>query len=444
MSVKVWFLNLIGFLLLASVIGVVCTRAYSRHSVPGEIVDPRFDSNQGFRDFHNAVYYPVRAFLTGINPYSAEYQSFHPDGRGFPLFAPTTLLIHAPFGFLQLKYSEIAFAASNFALVIWICVLIFRYSRVSNSFCFGSVAILAALIIFCRPGLLNFYGMQITLLHVLGCLWALEYADEYPFLSGVGLMLASCKPTYAIPLAILMFFRGDFRAVLWGAILSALASCVVVVIIAANCGGLESFVEQVNAQYLAAEHPEIPEVATSWTRLDAYSVIPRWTEVPGEWNLNVWIPVLMILFGAICMLFERDKTQRVGSISRTGMLAGVNGALIQIIMASRVAYGLSNTGQGHNWLAVVHPRRQTPLNSTGMVVLLVLALALWFPIVPLAKATTTILLIVFALVNASLLVIKYRKVPAPDGCPNYPLVLPLLGTAACIGFIVLNFSSLFV
>jgi len=321
-SVKVWFLNLIGFLVLASVIGVVCARAYYQHSIPGEIVDPRFDSNQGFRDFHNAVYYPVRAFLTGVNPYSAEYQSFHPDGRGFPLFAPTTLLIHAPFGFLQLKYAEIAFAASNFALVIWICVLIFRYSRVSNSFCFGSVAILAALIIFCRPGLLNFYGMQITLLHVLGCLWALEYADEYPFLSGVGLMLASCKPTYAIPLAILMFFRGDFRAVLWGAILSALASCVVVVIIAANCGGLESFVEQVNAQYFAAaEHPEIPEVATSWTRLDAYSVIPRWTEVPAEWNLNVWIPVLMIVFGAICMLFERDKSQRVGSISRSGMLA---------------------------------------------------------------------------------------------------------------------------
>ena len=126
------------------------------------------------------------------------------------------------------------------------------------------------------------------------------------------------------------------------------------------------------------------------------------------------------------------------SLSIVGMLAGLNGALIQIIMASRVAYGLSSAGQGPKWLATVHRRRQTPVNSTAVVTMFVLILALWFPIVPLAKATTTILLIVFASVNASLVVIKFRKLPVPAGAPDYPIVLPLLGTVACVGFVFLN------
>ncbi len=131
-------------------------------------------------------------------------------------------------------------------------------------------------------------------------------------------------------------------------------------------------------------------------------------------------------------------------IAVVGLLAGVNGALIQIIMASRVAYGLSSSGQGPTWLATVQPKRQTPINATLVVAITVLVLALWIPIVPLAKATTTILLIVFALVNASLLVIKLQKRPAAERAPDYPIILPLLGTLACIGFVVSNVVSWFV
>ena len=126
------------------------------------------------------------------------------------------------------------------------------------------------------------------------------------------------------------------------------------------------------------------------------------------------------------------------------MLAGTNGALIQIIMASRVAYGLADSGQGPRWLGIVHPRRQTPTNSTLLVTAIVLILALWIPIMPLAKATSTILLIVFALVNVSLVILKIQKLPVTADCPNYPLALPLTGTVACIAFVLLNFFSLFV
>ena len=125
-----------------------------------------------------------------------------------------------------------------------------------------------------------------------------------------------------------------------------------------------------------------------------------------------------------------------------GMLAGINGALIQIIMASRVAYGLSDAGQGPAWLGKIQRRRKTPVNATLMVTTCVLVLALWLPIVTLAKVTTTILLVVFTLVNVALVVIKIRHVALPEGCPNYPILLPVLGSLACAGFVLLNFISL--
>jgi amino acid transporter len=64
---------------------------------------------------------------------------------------------------------------------------------------------------------------------------------------------------------------------------------------------------------------------------------------------------------------------------------------------------------------------------------IVLALALFFPLVTLAETTSTIILIVFAFVNLALWRIKRR-----DDTPDYkgvrfPVWLPLLGFVACAG-----------
>ena len=125
----------------------------------------------------------------------------------------------------------------------------------------------------------------------------------------------------------------------------------------------------------------------------------------------------------------------VVALSIVSVLAGVNGALIQVIMASRVAYGMSNRGLGPRWLARVNPRTRTPVRATILVTTIVLVLALWFPLVTLAQITSTIILVVFALVNLALWWIKGRD-PDPEGeGPRYWRALPLLGFVMCLAIV---------
>ncbi|QDU62976.1 putative amino acid permease YhdG [Planctomycetes bacterium Pan216] len=130
------------------------------------------------------------------------------------------------------------------------------------------------------------------------------------------------------------------------------------------------------------------------------------------------------------------------SITIIGMLAGVNGALVQIVMASRVVFGLSQKHCAPRIFGRVHPWTRTPLESTFAITVTVLILALWFPLVPLAKMTSTILLIIFALINAALWRLK-GTTPHPGGrVPSYPRWLPLSGCAACVGILLVRLGSL--
>ena len=140
-------------------------------------------------------------------------------------------------------------------------------------------------------------------------------------------------------------------------------------------------------------------------------------------------------------LIVGEGTLKASVMACIGMLAGVNGALVQIVMASRVAYGMGKKGLAPRVFANVHRVRQTPVEATVVGTLCVMLLALWFPLVWLAKATITILLIIYALVNLPLLVIN-RTDPDLDGPgPRYAMWLPLLGLVACLTFLAFHAIS---
>ncbi len=130
------------------------------------------------------------------------------------------------------------------------------------------------------------------------------------------------------------------------------------------------------------------------------------------------------------------------TITVVGMLSGVNGALVQIVMAARVAYGMAQRQQAPRHFAQVNPWTQTPLAATVVVTLTVLILALWFPIEALAKVTSTILLVVYALVNLSLFRIKLRDRSQPHEGPSYSIWLPVLGFCASVAFVLFYAISL--
>ena len=130
------------------------------------------------------------------------------------------------------------------------------------------------------------------------------------------------------------------------------------------------------------------------------------------------------------------------TITVIGMMAGLNGALVQIVMASRVAYGLAGQGQAPSVFRRIHGTTRTPLEATAAVTCLVLALALWLPLELLAKVTSTILLAVYGLVNLSLWRIKSRNQPPPQDAPCYPRWLSLVATIVCASFLLFHLISL--
>lgn len=124
-----------------------------------------------------------------------------------------------------------------------------------------------------------------------------------------------------------------------------------------------------------------------------------------------------------------------------GVLALMNGALVQLIKATRILYGLGSRGQLPAWLGRVHPGRRTPVAATGVAVALALALALALPIAPLARLTSGLTLLVFALANLALVRIQRRE-PAPAGAPRVPRWVPMAGAAVSAGFLVLEIVRL--
>lgn len=137
-------------------------------------------------------------------------------------------------------------------------------------------------------------------------------------------------------------------------------------------------------------------------------------------------------------------TRGATALTYIAILAGLNGALVQIVMASRVVYGMATKYQAPRVFAGVNPVTQTPLVATISITLVVMALALWFPIESLAKATSTILLMIYAAVNLSLIVIKRRDGAPPEEGPSYPLWLPIAGCCTCLGFLAFHATSVWV
>lgn len=129
------------------------------------------------------------------------------------------------------------------------------------------------------------------------------------------------------------------------------------------------------------------------------------------------------------------------AVAVIGMLAGMNGALVQVVMASRVLYGLAGKQQAPAVFLRVNSLTRTPLEATAAITAVVLVLALWFPLTGLAKATSTILLAVYALVNLSLWKIKGDDPQPPQGAPNYPRWLPVIGACACCGFLLFHLAT---
>lgn len=119
------------------------------------------------------------------------------------------------------------------------------------------------------------------------------------------------------------------------------------------------------------------------------------------------------------------------------LIAITNGALVQIIMASRVIYGMAKQGSTIKWLGYVYPRTQTPVRATILVMMVIIVFALALPITHLAQITSMLILSIFTLINVSLIKVKHHH-PEHPGYINLPVLVPILGIITCLLLIVMQ------
>lgn len=129
----------------------------------------------------------------------------------------------------------------------------------------------------------------------------------------------------------------------------------------------------------------------------------------------------------LALIFEDAGPATSGLFNIIAAIATINGALIQVIMASRVLYGLAAQGSLPRILAKVNPVTQTPLPATALVIVIIFILAYFLPIVELAETTSTIVLTVFVLVNLALLRLKWTGHTASSEAFNVPVWVPIMG-----------------
>ncbi len=137
----------------------------------------------------------------------------------------------------------------------------------------------------------------------------------------------------------------------------------------------------------------------------------------------------------LAMVYESATGNKAVMLSFIGMFAVINGALIQMIMVSRIFYGMSVKGWLPKFLGVVHSKTDTPINATVMAAMMIGILTAALPLLTLAQSTSFLIFIVFIFVNIALVKIKLKH-PKPEGVRIYPLLVPIV--AICLNLVMLG------
>jgi amino acid transporter len=112
------------------------------------------------------------------------------------------------------------------------------------------------------------------------------------------------------------------------------------------------------------------------------------------------------------------------------MVAVSNTSLINLMMGSRLLYGLARERAVPAVLGRIHASRRTPWVAIVVTTVIALLLASWNGVRTLGGTTALLLLCVFAVVNVTVLVL--RRHPVSHAHYRAPTVFPVLGAISCV------------
>jgi len=319
---RVW--DGVGLLFLALVLAALVWRQSHIVVIDGDVARSAELGRDGLADFRDVIHYPLVAAGEGVNPYDGgtapladggpRYSQRYPVGGALPLYSPLILWLYWPFGYGGFYASAGAYVVLNVGLLqlwAWSC---WRVAGVRPSI--GQIAILTGVILITQAGRANFLGGETAIPLALASLWAVSMAPRRPWLAGVALAVATFKPTFGLPLGILLLAGGHLRTVALGWGVGFLIAVAGLVIIFARSGDLARMPEVLrHNQEVVASDPEV-NAQTSPARFDSAGAIQRWLPVEGPIvGLLASVAVLGLAGTAVWRLRRRQEEPRIARLT---------------------------------------------------------------------------------------------------------------------------------
>ncbi|WP_394621431.1 glycosyltransferase family 87 protein [Lentzea sp. JNUCC 0626] len=277
------------------------------------------------QDFRDALYFPIREFLSGGNPYDPAVMFDHwPVRQNFNLYQPYHLVLHLPFALPEYRVGAVAFALACLVLLVGLAVM--ATTRAKLPLVAGTVVI-GTLLVTSQVGKAQMYVGQVNPLIAVGAAGALLLRTKSPAWASVALALAWLKPQFGLPLALLLFIRGDRKVALMGTGIAALASLPVAALLVVRGGGIGEFLDVVDRNLAWASHTGYGAVdSMTAQRIDLPAVFFRTTG---------WLPpaaelvALLGVLAATALLAKRlDRTENGSAVADLLICLGIVVALV--------------------------------------------------------------------------------------------------------------------
>ena len=135
-------------------------------------------------------------------------------------------------------------------------------------------------------------------------------------------------------------------------------------------------------------------------------------------------------------MMAKKGANYVYTISIISLIAVLNGVLAQIIMGSRVLYGMAGQNNAPKLFRQVHKKFRTPMLATIVISAGIVLLAIFLPIVQLANTTSYVIISIFVLVNFSQVKLAYGDYGKSKCWQSPKFILPLIAAIFCVVFLV--------
>ncbi|HVM96211.1 MAG TPA: glycosyltransferase 87 family protein [Candidatus Acidoferrales bacterium] len=271
------------------------------------------------RDFRDGIYYAVVALLHGDNPYDTpHYLQTYPVEQGYSPYAPGFLSLHFPFGLLPFETAQNAYFIVLCGLGLGLGLIAWRYA--TREVNLAAALFLATALLLSRPGSWNVGLGQYALQFSIGAALALCIEPQRYRLAGLGCAITLLKPTYGVPLSLLLLSSGRVRIWLVGVAVAVLLSLPPGIAVLKAAGGFIPLLNSLHASFANFSSDTTAGAATGPERVDVIGLVGFGLGYEPSAALEVVLTLGVLACGSLC--FHRIVKAAGGQVSPLALVVG--------------------------------------------------------------------------------------------------------------------------